>query len=270
MRPAAGPAAFAIHAMKVNPFNDPIALAHTRLHLARNGTLTAFDAAAASDDPFVRDAHTAFRELVLRPGFSCIGAKAAFNDNAYGLAVYPELAAPESTAGLCRDLCHFTHTDLIRDSEYATFVAVFRTPVDVDETTFEELLWRQLSLLHAADAQYFSWDKTVSADTDDSHFSFSFAGRAFYVIGLHSRSSRLARQFAWPTLVFNPHEQFERLRSDGKWKRMQNAIRAREVVLQGSINPTLSDFGEKSEARQYSGRKVSEEWVPPVGKCPFH
>jgi uncharacterized protein len=36
----------------------------------------------------------------------------------------------------------------------------------------------------------------------------------------------------------------------------------------------LSDFGERSEARQYSGRAVEENWRAPfqattLGKCPF-
>jgi FPC/CPF motif-containing protein YcgG len=114
------------------------------------------------------------------------------------------------------------------------------------------------------------WDRSVSPDPRDSHFSFSFAGQAFYVIGLHANSSREARRFPWPTLVFNPHEQFERLRTDGKWKRMQQTIRERDTQLQGSINPMLSDFGERSEAPQYSGRAVGEDWQPPIGKCPFH
>jgi FPC/CPF motif-containing protein YcgG len=74
--------------------------------------------------------------------------------------------------------------------------------------------------------------------------------------------------------VFNPHEQFERLRADGKWKHMQETIRERDVQLQGTINPMLSDFGERSEARQYSGRAVDEDWRAPFptvssGKCPF-
>ena len=53
---------------------------------------------------------------------------------------------------------------------------------------------------------------------------------------------------------------------------MQHAIRERETVLQGNVNPMLSEFGEESEARQYSGREVSDEWAAPfphAGKCPF-
>ncbi len=41
--------------------------------------------------------------------------------------------------------------------------------------------------------------------------------------------------------------------------------RAREMAFQGSINPMLKNFGERSEASQYSGRAVSDNWP-----CPFH
>jgi FPC/CPF motif-containing protein YcgG len=64
--------------------------------------------------------------------------------------------------------------------------------------------------------------------------------------------------------VFNPHAQFERLRSAGHFERLQRAIRDREMALQGSLNPNLADFGELSEARQYSGRPTESEW-----RCPF-
>jgi FPC/CPF motif-containing protein YcgG len=158
-------------------------------------------------------------------------------------------------------------------SEYATFVAIFESPRGTDELQFESLFWQQLRRLHELDAAHFDWDPNVRSDPTDPHFSFSFGGQALYVIGLHANSSREARRFPWPALVFNPHEQFERLRADGKWKRMQETIRARDLELQGSINPMLSDFGVDSEARQYSGRAVEEDWRAPFkaveGKCPF-
>ena len=158
-------------------------------------------------------------------------------------------------------------------SEYATFVAIFERPRELDEIEFESLFWQQLRALHDFDAHRFDWGPHVSSDPMDPHFSFSFGGQALYVIGLHANSSREARRFPWPALVFNPHEQFERLRADGKWKRMQETIRSRDLALQGSINPMLSDFGERSEARQYSGRAVEENWRAPfpkvTGKCPF-
>ena len=68
-----------------------------------------------------------------------------------------------------------------------------------------------------------------------------------------------------PCLVFNFHEQFEQLKASGKYTVLQDAIRTRDIALQGSINPVLARFGETSEARQYSGRAVEADW-----QCPFH
>jgi uncharacterized protein len=259
--------------MKGNPFDSGVAVENASLYFIERGKLTAFNSAVAARKAFAAEAHERFREFVMRPGFSCIGAKAAFHDDAYGLAVYDEMGTNNSTAGLCHDLCDFSQAGMTLRSEYSTFVAIFHSPIGVTETEFEARLWLQLQKLHRANAKHFDWDRKVSSDPADPQFSFSFAGQAFYVIGMHANSSRQARRFSWPALVFNPHEQFERLRTDGKWKRMQRTIRAREIALQGSVNPMLSDFGEQSEARQYSGRAVSDDWTPPSGnagqKCPF-
>jgi FPC/CPF motif-containing protein YcgG len=108
------------------------------------------------------------------------------------------------------------------------------------------------------------WASDRRSDPASPEFSFSFAGTGYFIVGLHAGSSRLARRFAWPTLVFNPHHQFDRLRADGHYSRFQEAIRSREVALQGTLNPMLQNFGEASEARQYSGRAVPETW-----RCPF-
>lgn len=224
-------------------------------------------------DRFATEAREAFRQSVLGSDFPCLGAKAAFNSESYVLNVYGELGASDSTARLSAELFDFTRSEIRRSSEYATFVAIFAGPFGIDEVQFEHLLWRQLRKLHRAEAEQFDWDPSVRSDPGDPYFSFSLGGQALYVIGMHANSSREARRFKWPALVFNPHEQFEQLRADGKWKKMQETIRSRDFALQGSINPMLSDFGQQSEARQYSGRAVEEAWRAPFSpiksKCPF-
>ena len=35
------------------------------------------------------------------------------------------------------------------------------------------------------------------------------------------------------------------------------------AALQGEINPMVDDHGQSSEARQYSGREVEEDWQAP-------
>ena len=216
---------------------------------------------------FASQAEAAFRKFVLDADFPCLGAKAALHSDSETIRVFDELGSAESAIALANALEDFNPI-----GEYATFVAIFESPRNIDEVEFEDLLWKQLRLLHAHDTDA-EWDQGVAADPADPHFSFSFAGRAMYVIGMHANSSRAARRFPWPTLIFNPHEQFERLRADGKWKHMQETIRHRDLQLQGTINPMLSDFGMQSEARQYSGRAVEDDWRAPFPaaerKCPF-
>ena len=222
---------------------------------------------------FATLAGKAFRDSVLQAEFPCLGAKAAFNSGSYVLRTYVRLGSELVTRELAADLHDFVRSELRQRSEFATFVAIFEKPRETGEVEFEDLLWRQLRALHRIDAARFDWDPEVQSDPADPHFSFSFGGQALYVIGMHANSCRVARRFPWPALVFNPHEQFERLRADGKWKHMQETIRQRDSQLQGSINPMLSDFGERSEARQYSGRAVGEDWRAPFPvakmKCPF-
>jgi FPC/CPF motif-containing protein YcgG len=144
-------------------------------------------------------------------------------------------------------------------------VAVFTGRPPASERAFERLLWIQLQQLHERDLAP-DWDPAVSSDPADPDFSFSFEGTALFVIGLHPGSSRLARRFAWPALVFNPHAQFERLRRDGVFELLRDRIRERDLALQGTLNPNLADFGERSEARQYSGRDTTDT----AWQCPFH
>ena len=147
-----------------------------------------------------------------------------------------------------------------------SLAAVFAGPRDTDEQRFEALLWSQLQRLHLLDVRRGArWAKDVSRDPDSPQFSLSLGGHPFFVIGLHPGASRLARRTPMPALVFNSHRQFDRLREDGRYAKMQAATRERDMALQGSINPNLADFGTAPETRQYSGRKVEAHW-----RCPFH
>ena len=208
------------------------------------------------------EAHDAFTKHVENVEFPCVGAKASLKGNFYRFGFYEEVNSPEATEGLAHDLWNYARDQAVFNTNYATFVACFRGPKKMDEITWERLLWDQLQSLHETDRS--EWDPAVASDPDRSHFSFSFAKTGFFVVGLHEGASRISRQFGWPTMVFNVHSQFERLREDGLFERMQNTIRARDLKLQGSLNPNLSDFGKQSEAKQYSGRPVEKEW-----KCPF-
>ena len=146
-----------------------------------------------------------------------------------------------------------------------SFAVVFEGPTDLDEDTFERAMWDRIQSLADKDAwRGQPYDERVSADPDDPHFSLSFGKEAYFVVGLHPNASRPARRTPMPTMVFNLHDQFERLREQGRYERMRETILDRDEKIAGSINPMLSRHGEASEARQYSGRAVDDGW-----KCPF-
>ncbi len=248
---------------RANPFDGELARANSAYASYRGGGLVR-EPSGGPVTPQEEFVHDSLRALVLNPRFSCVGAKAAIRRGQYRAGLYGTMGSRGAVAGLARDLFEFVE-DLPRiGGDFTTFLASFGGPAVVEEMAFERLLWAQLQGLYEQDRPHHGWDPTVSADPADPDFSFSFAGRAFFVVGLHPASSRYARRFAWPTLVFNLHEQFERLREGGRFARVREVIRAREIELQGSLNPNLSDFGELPEARQYSGRPVGEGW-----RCPF-
>ena len=246
-----------------NPFTSADAYAHSNYSLYHDGGLVRL-LDWREPSPHAKLAHASLRSFITGPGFSCVAAKGAIQSGGYRFGYYRALADARVTAGLARDLCAFAAEYDHISANYKTFVAVFGGEVH-DELHFEQQLWSQLQQLHALDAQHHEWAPGYSSDPQDATFAFSFAGWAFFVVGLHPRSSRISRRFSQPALVFNAHRQFRELRASGRFERIQALVRERESALQGSLNPNLAQFGERSEARQYSGRAVEDSW-----KCPFH
>ena len=207
-----------------------------------------------------------FRAFVGDPRFPCLAAKGAVRRRDHELHVYAALGSNEAAGALAPELRDFVRRVTTDEARFKAFVAVFPVDTPENEREFERRLWLQLQHLHDRDDPTIGWDPSVCDDPDDPRFSFSFAGCALFVVGLNPHSSRLARRFRWPALVFNPHAQFERLRRDGQYDRLRALIRDRDIALQGRVNPNLADFGERSEARQYSGRETTDDgW-----RCPFH
>lgn len=221
------------------------------------------DAGSAPEDT-VLSVHEELRSTILRSDFPCLGARASFRRGVYRFGVYSEIGSAVSARSVCHDLYEFAHELQDPNAEFATFLAVFLGPRISSESHFEQRLWAQLQLMHGIDAEFFAWDDEVSRDPENPWFSFSIGGHAYYIVGLHHHASRRARQFPYPTLVFNLHSQFALLRERDKLESFKETIRARDVALQGSVNPTLIDSASGSQARQYSGRAVERDWL-----CPF-
>jgi FPC/CPF motif-containing protein YcgG len=208
------------------------------------------------------DAKAEFKNFIIEDNHPCVMAQTVFTMDQVDFHVYDDLGSKNTARKILRDLKKYLTKYDFDSNDFFTFVASFLGRKDYTEKQFEDLLWKQLQFIHELDDQ--PWDPSVSGDPEDKNFSFSIAGKAFYMVGLHPNSSRISRQSPSPTLVFNLHWQFEKLREMGAYQNVRDKIRERDRELQGDNNPMLEDFGEKSEARQYSGRKVGEEW-----KCPF-
>jgi uncharacterized protein len=200
--------------------------------------------------------------------FPCVGAKAALSRRALRTAEFSTLGDPMHDRSLLAALTDFAAMIAARprlDTTVHSFAALFHGPFGTGELRFEHLLWHQLWRLHVLDRTAgVHQARDVSNDTASAKFSLSLAGHPFFVIGLHPGASRIARRFVHPVLVFNSHRQFEQLRADGRYRKMQKATRKRDRALQGSVNPNLADFGVAPEARQYSGREVGDDW-----QCPY-
>lgn len=197
--------------------------------------------------------------------FPCVGAKAALANGSLNVLACNAIDSAWDDVRIHDGL--LTWAKAYRDAPglFRSYAVIFEGPDDLDEPLFEQALWDRIQSLSDKDVwRGQDYDARVSADPEDPHFSLSFGGEAFFVVGLHPLASRPARRFARPALVFNLHDQFETLRRSGKYEVMREKILIRDEALAGSRNPMLARHGEASEARQYSGRAVDAAW-----RCPF-
>ncbi len=206
-----------------------------------------------------------FRAMIRDAKYPCVGAKSALNHDHIEIVVAMDIRCPADDARIHAALAKFAMRYKADPQPFQSLAVLFRGPEDLSEKAFEQALWHRVQALSDIDARkHQPYDPRVSPDADDPHFSLSFGGEAFFLVGLHPQSSRPARRFMAPVLVFNPHDQFERLRAQGRYETLSKAIINRDIALAGSPNPMLAQHGDRSAARQYSGRAVSENW-----RCPF-
>lgn len=207
----------------------------------------------------------AFREFIQDPPFPCVGAKSALSRGKLRIVVARDITSGWDDMRIYPALLSFIASYRESPDLFQSFAVVFEGPGRISEETFETSLWQRAQSLSDKD----SWlgqpyDASVATDPDNPHFSLSFGGEAFFVVGLHPGASRPARRFGSPVMVFNLHAQFERLRAAGRYEKLRTSILQRDEALAGTTNPMLARHGEASEARQYSGRQVGPEW-----RCPF-
>lgn len=204
-------------------------------------------------------------ERIADPAFPCVGAKSALARGSLKVLACHSLTSNWDDVRIHEMLLRWSHEYKKDPTGLRSLAVVFDGPLDRSEIEFEAAMWERIQSF--ADKDHWlgqPYDHRTSADPNDPHFSLSFGGEAFFIVGLHPNASRPARRFPNPTLVFNLHDQFERLREEGRYEKMREKILLRDKQIAGDINPMLARHGEVSEARQYSGRQVGLEW-----KCPF-
>ncbi len=206
-----------------------------------------------------------FIDFVNDRAFPCVGAKAALNRSGMRFVVARNFRSAWDDLRILPGLHELAARYRRAPQLFQSMVVLFEGGLPHDEAEYERLLWERLSSLSDKD----EWlgqnaDQRVAHDPGDPHFAMSFGGEAFFVVGLHPRSSRPARRFEVPAMVFNLHDQFEQLRASGQYDSMRSTIIRRDEELAGSANPMLASHGSVSAARQYSGRAVEADWT-----CPF-
>jgi FPC/CPF motif-containing protein YcgG len=206
-----------------------------------------------------------FQAFVSDSAFPCVGAKSALGTGGMRFVVGRDIRSAWDDLRIYPNLLDLARSYRAEPKLFQSLVVIFDEDPALDENGFENVLWQRLNSLSRKD----EWlgqphDARVSDDPDSPHFSLSFGGEGFFVVGLHPGASRPARRFTRPALVFNLHDQFEQLRAQGRYEKLREAIVVRDVALAGSPNPMLARHGSVSEARQYSGRHVDNDW-----QCPF-
>lgn len=233
----------------------------------RDGQLLSLESSAEKPVALAVLVHSQFRAMLTSPAFPCLGGSGAVHRSEYRFGLYGELGSSEAAQRCSADLAAYLTERPSEHYPVTVFVASFREPIISSELAFETALWRHLCGLQHLDPPErdgrapgcpFGGSSGGAADPDPGFF---FQDREFFVVGLHPASSRWARRFGWPTLVFNALTHSDELKRLGKYDHMQEKILARDRGLQGSDNPSLP-FPQVS---QFSGRAVDSTW-----KCPVH
>lgn len=206
-----------------------------------------------------------FRDFIQHAPFPCVGAKSALSRGQMKMMVARDITSGSDDTRIFPALLAFICRYRAQPNPFQSFVVLFEGPGRLSEEAFETALWERVQSLSDKDRCLGQgYDPRVASDPEDPHFSLSLGGEAFFVVGLHPGASRRARRFETPALVFNLHDQFERLRAAGRYDRLRASIVDRDVAWAGSLNPMLAQHGEQSAARQFSGRAVPDEWT-----CPY-
>lgn len=236
-----------------------------RVFLPSSGRLRAANGNSHVPLDRVAGLETDIKSLISQPHYPCVAALRSYHKDDYQVGFYSGFGTGISGEHLREDLDAFLTAQRQSRSPYLTYWAVFDGDESRDEERFENEMWNELSHITSFEDSKTDWPEGVTTDPNDKAFCFHLFGEAFFVVGLHSRSSRASRRFRHPTLIFNIFSQFRELDRQSLYHPMVKTNRARDTRFQGSPNPMSVRHGDDWETIQFSGRTNSDQW-----KCPFH
>ena len=213
-----------------------------------------------SSDTIVKSFHSFINNAV----FPCVAAKDALTKDNIKILTAQHIACPEDDERILAFLYNFTDAYRLAEKGFHSAAVIFEEPDNLSETLFDNFMWQRLSSLRKLDEENYLHDPRVHNNPASPHFSFSIKEEAYFILALHAKNCRPARQFKYPTLIFNPHAQFEAMKTTSQYEKMQAVVRKKDIVLAGSVNPMLTNFGEASEVYQYSGKLYDKSWICPL------
>ena len=203
-------------------------------------------------------------DYVMKPSFPCFMAKSVSRIGLMRMHITPSINDIEDIRRTKENMYDFIDEYRKRPTRLSSFALVIKEEKYKDFNFFENAFWDFLQKLNHEDKKFYPHDQNVSSKVHDNDFGYSIKSEAFFILALHPESPRLARRFKYPTIIFNPHAQFETLRHKGLFKKVRDAIRLKDKLLQGEINPMLNDFGEKTEVFQYLGKSYQDSDAVPL------
>lgn len=207
-------------------------------------------------------------QFILDNNFPCIMAKSVIKTGHVQVVVVKN--ASQAIGEVLGQLYSFIDDYRAKPKKLRSFIVVLDDEKTLDFEQYEKVFWEFLSRMSIEDKKRHPHDPRVSDDPQHADFSYSIKSEAFFILALHPHSPRFARRFIKPAIVFNLHQQFEQMRAKGVFTKVRNLIRLKDKILQGSINPMLTDFGEKSEIFQYLGKVYRSSQELNLSKGFFH
>lgn len=145
----------------------------------------------------------AFKQhFVLQKQHPCHTVKTVPDAEETHFRIYDHLGSFSTARKMLRDITLFLDAAGSGAESQPSFVAVFKGEKDFSEIAFELLMWQQLQALEECDGNT-GWGRHDTQRHEGTGFSFSVAGRAFRVAGMHPQSSCMVRRSPFPALVFH-------------------------------------------------------------------